>query len=120
MGEEYNITNKTTPPLAFYKADGSFLFSLPEGAAMNQVSAVSSAGMPVIQTTIDKGKNKEQSDRLRLPPRRKRRTDVLQTAPIADNQARPMTFTSPYAADRVGIFVPPSVQVSGTGLRRRR
>ncbi len=49
VGEEYNITNKTQPPLAYYKADGSFLFSLPEGAAMNQVSAVSAAGMPVIQ-----------------------------------------------------------------------
>ena len=32
VGEEYNITNKTQPPLAYYKADGSFIFSLPEGA----------------------------------------------------------------------------------------
>ena len=32
VGEEYNITNKTQPPLAYYKADGSFLFTLPDGA----------------------------------------------------------------------------------------
>ena len=31
VGEEYNITNKTQPPLAYYKADGSFVFSLPDG-----------------------------------------------------------------------------------------
>ena len=59
VGEEYNITNKTSPPLAYYKAGGSFEYSLPQGAADNQVSAVSSAGMPVIQSPIDKGKGKE-------------------------------------------------------------
>ena len=36
VGEEYSITNKTQPPLAFYKADGSFVYSLPAGAAQNQ------------------------------------------------------------------------------------
>ena len=35
--------------------------------------------------------------------------------PYANNQAK-LTFVSPYAADRVGIFVPPTVQVSGDGL----
>ena len=28
VGEEYNIENKTQPPVAYYRADGSFLFSL--------------------------------------------------------------------------------------------
>ena len=36
VGEEYNITNKTQPPLAYYRADGSFLFSLPAGAQLNR------------------------------------------------------------------------------------
>ena len=61
VGEEYIITNKTQPPLAFYRADGSFDFTLPDGAHFNQVSAWGSSGMPVMQSTIDKGKNKRPS-----------------------------------------------------------
>jgi hypothetical protein len=113
VGEEYNITNKTQPPLAYYKADGSFLFSLPEGAAMNQVSAVSAAGMPVIQTTLDKGKNQQAIAYAFRPGESGVRMSYK--VPYANNQAK-LTFVSPYAADRLGIFVPPTVQVSGEGL----
>src|SRR5262249_52983946 len=35
--------------------------------------------------------------------------------PYPGNRAK-LTFVSPYPAERVGIFVPPSVQVSGPGL----
>ena len=113
VGEEYNITNKTQPPLAYYKPDGSFVFSLPAGASMNQVSAVSSAGMPVIQTPIDKGKDKEAI----AFPFRPGDSGVRMSykIPYADNQTK-LTFVSPYAAERLGIFVPPTVQVSGEGL----
>jgi len=113
VGEEYNITNKTQPPLAYYKADGSFLFTLPTGASMNQVSAVSSAGMPVIQTTIDKGGNKEAI----AFPFRPGDSGVRMSykVPYPGNQTK-LTFTSPYPADRVGIFVPPTVQITGEGL----
>jgi hypothetical protein len=113
VGEEYSISNKTQPPLAYYKADGSFIYSLPAGAAMNQVSAVSSAGMPVIQTPIDKGKNREAI----AFPFRPGDSGVRMSykMPYADNQTK-LTFVSPYSADRLGIFVPPTVQVSGDGL----
>jgi hypothetical protein len=113
VGEEYNITNKTQPPLAYYKADGSFLFSLPAGASNNQVSAVSSAGMPVIQTPIDKGNNKGAI----AFPFRPGESGVRMSykVPYPGNQTK-LTFVSPYAADRVGIFVPPTVKVSGDGL----
>ncbi len=113
VGEEYNITNKTQPPLAFYKADGSFVFSLPTGASMNQVSAVSSAGMPVIQTTIDKGENKQAI----AFPFRPGDSGVRMSykVPYPGNQTK-LTFSSPYPADRVGIFVPPTVQLTGEGL----
>src|SRR5271170_7057116 len=57
VGEEFTLENKSQPPVAFYRADGSFNFSIPEGAEFNQVSAWGSAGMPVVQGTIDKGKN---------------------------------------------------------------
>jgi lipoprotein-anchoring transpeptidase ErfK/SrfK len=113
VGEEYNITNKTDPPLAYYKADGSFLFTLPEGAHDNQVSAVSSAGMPVIQSTLDKGKNKQAIAYAFRPGDSGIRMSYK--LPYSGNQAK-LTFVSPYPADRVGIFVPPTVQVSGPGL----
>ena len=29
VGEEFNISNKTQPPVAYYRPSGSFLFSLP-------------------------------------------------------------------------------------------
>jgi hypothetical protein len=113
VGEEYNLTNKTQPPLAYYKSDGSFLFSLPAGATMNQVSAVSAAGMPVIQTPIDKGNNKEAIAYAFRPGESGVRMSYK--LPYANNQVT-LTFVSPYAAERVGIFVPPTVQVSGEGL----
>jgi hypothetical protein len=113
VGEEYNVTNKTNPPLAFYKADGSFAYTLPEGAHDNQVSAVSSAGMPVIQSTIDKGKNRQAIAYAFRPGESGIRMSYK--LPYTGNQAK-LTFSSPYPADRVGIFVPPTVQVSGPGL----
>src|SRR5258706_14896630 len=57
VGEEYQIENKSQPPLAFYKADGSFDFALPEGGQLQQVAAAGPAGMPVVQLAIDKKKN---------------------------------------------------------------
>jgi len=113
VGEEYNITNKTSPPLAYYKAGGSFEYSLPQGATDNQVSAVSSAGMPVIQSPIDKGKGKEAIAYAFRPGDSGIRMSYK--VPYGNNQAK-LTFVSPYPADRVGFFVPPSVQISGDGL----
>ena len=40
VGEEYMITNKTQPPMAFYRADGSFNFTLPDGAQFGQASGL--------------------------------------------------------------------------------
>ena len=38
VGEEYMIANKTQPPVAFYRADGSFNFTVPDGADFNQAT----------------------------------------------------------------------------------
>jgi hypothetical protein len=69
--------------------------------------------MPVIQTPIDKGKNKEAI----AFPFRPGDSGVRMSykIPYANNETK-LTFVSPYAADRVGIFVPPTVQVTGDGL----
>ena len=34
VGEEFTIANKTQPPMAYYRADGSFNFTMPDGAAI--------------------------------------------------------------------------------------
>jgi hypothetical protein len=113
VGELYNITNNTQPPMAYFRQDGSFLFSLPEGAQLADVSASGASGMPVTQGTIDKGKNQEA---IAFPFRPgDSGVRISYKLPYAGNQAK-LRFASPYAVDRVAIFAPPGVQVSGDGL----
>jgi hypothetical protein len=113
VGEEYNISNKTQPPLAYYRADGSFLFSIPDGAQLSDVSAVGSAGMPVVQNAIEKGKNEEAIAYAFRPGDSGVR--VSYKVPYPGNQAN-LRFSSHYAVDRLAIFVPPTVQISGAGF----
>jgi hypothetical protein len=113
VGEEYAIENKTQPPVAFYRADGSFNFSIPDGADFNQASAWGSAGMSVVQGTIDKGKN-----RLAIAfPFRPGESGVRISykVPYPGNQIT-LKNTSPYATDRLIIAAPPTVQISGDGI----
>jgi hypothetical protein len=113
IGEEYNISNKTQPPVAYFRADGSFVFSLPDGAQLDNVSAAGSAGMPVIQSTIDKGKNKSAI----AFPFRPGDNDVRISykLPYPGNQTQ-IHIISPYAVDRLAVFAPPSMQISGDGF----
>src|SRR2546425_6633521 len=46
VGEEYQIENKSQPPVAFYKTDGSFDFALPEKGQLQRVDAAGAAGEP--------------------------------------------------------------------------
>ena len=113
VGELYNISNTTQPPMAFFRPDGSFLFSLPEGAQLADVSAAGASGMPVTQGTIDKGKNQEA---IAFPFRPgESGVRISYKLPYAGNQAK-LRFVSPYASDRLAVFAPPGVQVSGEGF----
>ncbi len=58
VGEEYSVLNNSNPPAAYFKQDGNFEFSLPAGADLDQVSTFGPSGMPVRQSTIDKGKGR--------------------------------------------------------------
>jgi len=111
--EEYLLTNKTQPPLAFYRADGSFVYSLPQGAQVSDVSAVGASGMPVIQTPIDKGKNQQAV----VFPFRPGDSSVRVSyhLPYPGNQAT-LRFISAYSSDRVAILAPPPMQVSSAGF----
>ncbi|MBV9887071.1 MAG: hypothetical protein JO119_11035 [Acidobacteria bacterium] len=58
VGEEYSVTNNTNPKQAYFRADGNFEFALPDGAELQQAAAWGPSGMPVVQSTIDKTKNR--------------------------------------------------------------
>jgi hypothetical protein len=113
VGEVYSIENKTQPPMAYFKQDGSFIFSLPDGAQLGDVSAMGSSGMPVTQGTIDKGKNEEAIAFAFRPGTSGVR--ISYKLPYASNAAK-LHFVSPYPADRVAFFAPPGVQVSADGF----
>jgi hypothetical protein len=113
VGEEYSIENKTQPPVAFYRAEGSFSFSIPDGADFNQASAWGSAGMPVVQGTIDKGKNKMA---IAFPFRPgESGVRISYKVPYPGNRIT-LKNISPYSTDRLIIAAPPSVQISGEGI----
>jgi len=113
VGEEFTLENKSQPPVAFYRADGSFNFSIPEGAQFNQVSAWGSTGMPVVQGTIDKGKNQMA---IAFPFRPgESGVRLSYKLPYPGNKVT-LRNNVPYATGRFIIAAPPSVQISGDGL----
>jgi hypothetical protein len=113
VGEEYMILNKTEPPVAFYKEDGSFNFNLPAGADFNQASAWGAANMPVVQGTIDKGKDKMA---IAFPFRPGQSGVRLAYKLPYPNNHLMLRNISPYAAEKFIIAAPPQIQIAGSGI----
>ena len=113
VGEEFNVSNKTEPPVAYYRSSGSFLFSMPADAQFSDASVVGTSGMPVVQNPLDKGKNEKAIDYPFRPGDSTVR--VAYRIPYPNNQAQ-LKFVSPYGAEKLAVFAPPSVQVTGKGL----
>ncbi len=113
VGEEFSIQNSTQPPMAFYRADGSFVFTLPDDAQLNDVSAVGGSGMPVVQSPVDKGKDQHA---IAFPFRPGTSgVRISYHLPYTNDQAT-LHFTSPYAAERVAVFAPPTMKISADGF----
>jgi len=113
VGEEFTIENKSRPPVAYYRGDGSFNFSIPDGAEFNQASAWGSAGMPVVQGTIDKGKNQMA---IAFPFRPgESGVRLSYKLPYPSNHLT-LRNVLPYTTGRFIVAAPPSVQISGDGL----
>ena len=113
VGEEFTIENKSQPPVAYYRADGSFNFSIPDGAEFNQASAWGSAGMPVVQGTMDKGKNQMA---IAFPFRPgESGVRLSYKLPYPGNHLT-LRNVLPYTTGRFIVAAPPSVQISGGGL----
>jgi len=111
--EEYNISNKTQPPMAYYRADGSFVFSLPKGAQLSNVAAGAANGNPVVQSPIDKGNNQQA---IAYPFRPgDSQVSLVYKVPYPSNQTT-LRLSSRYAVEHIGVFAAPSVQISAAGF----
>jgi hypothetical protein len=113
VGEEYQIENKSQPPQAYFRADGSFNFTLPEKAALQQVSAAGPAGMPVVQLPIDK-KNNHYSIAFAFRPGE---SSVRYSYELPyDGNTATVKIPTVYPGGRLLVVAPPSVQISGDSL----
>jgi hypothetical protein len=113
VGEEYSVQNSSNPPAAYYKQDGNFEFTIPQGAELDQVSSFGPSGMPVRQGTIDKGKGRYAIAYAFQPGQNGVR--ISYTYPYSGNNAQ-IKESSTYDAQRMLLVVPPSMQLSSTGF----
>ena len=113
VGEEYSIQNNSNPPVAYYKQDGNFEFTIPQGAQIEQVSTVGPSGMPVTQGTIDKGKGRYAIAYVFQPGQNGVRLSY--TVPYTGNQAS-LREASSYDAQRVLLVIPPTMQILSPGF----
>jgi len=113
VGEEYQIENKSQPPLAYFRSEGSFDFALPEGGQLQQVAAAGPAGMPVVQLPIDKKNNRYSIAFAFRPGGNSVRYSY--ELPYPGNAAT-VKIPTIYPGGRLLVVAPPSVQVSGDGL----
>lgn len=113
VGEEYQIENKSQPPHAYYRSEGSFDFTLPEKGQLQQVSAAGPAGMPVVQLPIDKKNNRYSIAYTFRPGESSVRLSY--ELPYTDNTAS-VKIPTVYPGGRLLVVAPPTVQVSGEGL----
>lgn len=113
VGEEYSIQNHSQPPLAYFRADGNFDFLLPDSSDLQQVSAWGPSGMPVVQATIDRGKNRYAIAFAFRPGESGVRYSYKLPYP---GNAATVKIPSLYPGGRLLVVASPTVQVTGDGL----
>jgi hypothetical protein len=113
VAEEYQIENKSQPPHAYFRAEGTFDFALPEKAELREVAAAGPAGMPVTQLPMDKKNNRYSIAYAFRPGDSSVRYSY--ELPYAGNAAT-LKIPTIYPASRLVVVAPPSLQVSGDGL----
>jgi hypothetical protein len=114
VGEEYSVQNNSKPPRAYFRADGNFEFALPERAQIQQAAAWGPSGMPVVQATIDKSKNRYAIAFAFRPGESGMRYSY--ELPYAGNAAT-LKLPTVYPGARLLVLAPPTMQVSGDGLQ---
>jgi hypothetical protein len=114
VGEEYGVKNDSKPPLAFFKLDGNFDAALPDNAQLKQIAASGPSGMPVVQTPIEKGKNKYAISFAFRPGESEVRLSY--ELPYPNNKIA-VRLPTLYGGGRLLVVAPPSVQLTGDGLQ---
>lgn len=112
VAEEYQVQNKSQPPYAYFRADGTFDFALPEKGELQGVQAAGPAGMPLTQVPIDK-KNNRYSIAFAFRPG-DNSVRYSYDLPYPDN-ATTLKVPTVYSG-RVVFVAPPGLQVTGDGL----
>ena len=110
VAEEYQVENKSQPPHAYFRTDGTFDFALPEKGALQEVAAAGAAGMPVTQLPIDKKNNRYSIAYAFRPGDSTVRYSY--ELPYPDNAAT-LKIPTIYPGGRLLLVAPPSMQVSG-------
>jgi hypothetical protein len=113
VGEEFSVLNNSNPPAAYYKQDGNFEFTVPAGAEIDQVSTFGPSGMPIRQSTIDKGKNRYAIAYAFQPGQNGVRISYI--LPYSGDRAS-LRESSTYDAQRVLLVIPPTMQISSAGF----
>ncbi len=115
VGEEFSMENHSRPQATFFRPGGTFEFSIPQGATLNDVSAAGPAGMAVVQGTINKGPNRYA---IAFPLRPgENLIRLAYQLPYAGNRAQ-FAVASPFAVDQVMVWAPATMTVEGGGLAR--
>lgn len=114
VDEIFTIQNSSAPPLAYYKADGDFEFLTPDGADKMQVSAQGPEHMPLVQGTIDRGKNRFAVAYPFRPG--DSAVNLSYQLPYSGDKAIVHIGTI-YPADKTVVLAPPSVSISSTGFQ---
>jgi len=113
VGEEYTVQNHSSPPTAYYKREGNFAFQIPESGELAQVSAWGPSGMPVVQGTIDRGDHRYAVAFAFRPGESGVRLSYH--IPYDSNRAV-LHLPSSYAAKRVMVIAPPTIEISSAGF----
>jgi len=114
VGEEYSIQNNSTPPQAFFRADGNFEFALPAGAKLQQVAASGPSGMPVVQAPIEKKENHFAIAYAFRPGASTVRYSYEVPYP---NNSTVVNVPVPQLTARLLVVAPPTMQISGGELQ---
>ena len=112
VAEEYQIENKSQPPYAYFRAEGTFDFALPDKGELQGVQAAGSAGMPLPQVPIDKKNNRYSIAFAFRPGDNSVRYSYELPYP---NNAASLKIPTVYPG-RVVFVAPPGLQVAGDGL----
>jgi hypothetical protein len=111
--EEYNITNDSKPPVAYFRTEGNFEFAIPDKAELKHVTATGSLGMDVPQASIDKGKGLYAIAYAFHPGQTNVRLSY--ELPYPGNSAN-LKLPATYSGMRMLLVAPPGVTLSGPGI----